>query len=66
MGDGLPKLLTDPAFISLVTEHEENREIEARAKVARGVARLSRKAELAAWEAAKVVRAEANLVLVNG
>jgi len=60
MGDGLPRLLTDPAFINRVAEHEEGQKREAQEKMARKEARVGHKERLQQWKAAMAVRAEEN------
>lgn len=66
MGDGLPRLLTDPDFIAQVAKHDDNQAREVAEKAARKRTRIGRKAELEAWTEAKAVRKEANLKLVAG
>jgi hypothetical protein len=60
MGDGLPRLLTNPAFIDRVAEHEGNQKREVQEKMARKEAREGHKERLQQWKAAMAVRAEEN------
>jgi len=60
MGDGLPRLLTDSAFIDRVAEHEGNQKREAQEKMARKEARMGHKERLQQWKMTMAVRAEEN------